>query len=76
MDYERSAMVESMQYQREEPTEYVAPPRGTKWRIFRAIGTLPIESNDKAVLSLIVDHANPITGRQIRDNYELPVCSA
>jgi hypothetical protein len=62
-DYERDAMVDSLQCSREEPTKYVPPPRGTKWRIFRAIGMLPIESNDKAVLSLIVDHANPITGR-------------
>ena len=62
-DHERNGMIDSMQCIREEPTEYVPPPRGTKWRIFRSIGMLPIESNDKAVLSLIVDHANPTTGR-------------
>jgi hypothetical protein len=62
-DYERIGMIDSMQCARDAPTEYVPPPHKTKWRIFRAIGMLPIESNDKAVLSLIVDHANPITGR-------------
>lgn len=62
-DYERVGMIDALQWQREKPTEYVPPPRGKKWRIFRAIGMLPIQSNDKAVLSLLVDHANPTTGR-------------
>lgn len=62
-DYEHDGMIDAMQCRRDEPTEYVPPPRGLKWRIFRAIGMLPIASNDKAVLSLIVDHANPTTGR-------------
>jgi hypothetical protein len=62
-DYERTGMIDSMQCKRDDPTEYVPPPLGTKWRVFRAIGMLPIEANDKAVLSLIVDHANPTTGR-------------
>ena len=63
-EYERIGMIDFLlQCRREEPTEYVPPPRGAKWRIFRAIGMLPIETNDKAILSLIVDHANPTTGR-------------
>jgi predicted transcriptional regulator len=62
-DYERTGMIDSMQCKRDEPTKYVPPPCGTKWRIFRTIGMLPLEANDKAVLALIVDHANPVTGR-------------
>ena len=62
-DFEHTGMIDALQCGRDEPTDYVPPPRGVKWRVFRAIGMLPIQSNDKAVLTLIVDHANPTTGR-------------
>jgi hypothetical protein len=62
-DFQRAGMIDALQCGREESTDYVPPPRGVKWRLFRAIGMLPIQSNDKAVLALIVDHANPTTGR-------------
>jgi hypothetical protein len=62
-----SGMIDSLQCQREEPTQYQPPPHGETWRISRSNDA----STDKAILGCLVDHANPKTGRVDPDQSRL-----
>src|SRR5215831_14237594 len=68
-DYERDAMIDSIQCRRDEPTEYIAPEPDQKWRArnvisfhFRYLG-YKAPSGYRDVLLCAIDHANPTTGR-------------
>jgi hypothetical protein len=69
-EHEHLAMVDSLMCRRGEPTAYVAPGADLKWRVrnlldihweITAIKT-PSPSHNR-VMSCVIDHANPTTGR-------------
>lgn len=47
----------------QQPVDYKPPPAKEKWKMYLAASLLPMSGADKAVLSVLIDHANTRTGR-------------
>ena len=64
-DHTGAVDVEALREYRDTPrTQYEPPPADVEmWRMFRAIGVLRLNGSQKAVLTCLLDHANPRTGR-------------